>query len=543
VSKSSQPKLSGGVAALAAKIQESVTKLSQRDVQTRLQDALQDAMGDQEMCCWVVDVFGDDQSGDLVYSEKGDLKRCSYEISGSTVTLDMESAVEVLPTTTYEEQVGEMDHMAAMEARVLHFDERFVSKSEREQATAGDFAGKGKSFPILKPEDIAAAVRSMGRAGAENYSTDVIRGRIIAIAKRKGWAKYLPSAWQTGANPKESENIEITGDILPLVALREGGSAVASDGTAHLKLIAPGWGTSGYYSREVLERDGPQVFPRGTKMFWDHQTSAEESARPEGSLRDLASELVEDARYDEKGPAGPGLYARAKVFEQYRGAVNELAPHIGVSIRALGLAKPGEAEGRKGQLVEKLTRGQSVDYVTQPGAGGKILQLFEAARAATIPHQGGADDMDAAELKKLQETQERRFSELTLENRRLRERFAVSDAADAARQYFAGVRVAEAVQSRVSARLLAGTIPLTETGDLDRTKFLALVEAETKDETAYIARLSEGRIVSGMGAPPAADTDPAKQAAAIKESMAGLAKAMGISSEAGLKAFTEGTVA
>ena len=66
-----------------------------------------------------------------------------------------------------------------------------------------------------------------------------------------------------------------------------------------------GRGTSGYYPAEVLERDGPKVFPAGTKNFWNHQTDAEEAARPEGDLRDLASVLTEDAHFENNGPTGP----------------------------------------------------------------------------------------------------------------------------------------------------------------------------------------------------------------------------------------------
>ena len=74
--------------------------------------------------------------------------------------------------------------------------ERFVSKAERDTMDEGDFAGKGKSFPIAKPGDIMAAVHSMGRAGSGNYGPAALKARIIAIAKKKGWTKYLPKAWR-----------------------------------------------------------------------------------------------------------------------------------------------------------------------------------------------------------------------------------------------------------------------------------------------------------------------------------------------------------
>ena len=299
-----------------------------------------------------------------------------------------------------------------------------------------------------------------------------------------------------------AKDVQITGDIVPL---KEG--AVGQDGSAYLKLIAPGRGSSGYYPESVLERDGPKIFPAGTKNFWNHQTDAEEAARPEGDLRDLASVLTEDAHYEKAGPAGPGLYAKAKVFEQFRQPVDDLAKHIGMSIRATGKAKEGKApDGKSGPIIEQLTRGLSVDYVTTPGAGGKVLQLFEAARAAKpaqaeIPIQEAADDMDAAELQKIKESN----AAMALEIRKLKERGAIVDAGPVIKKYFTTVRVGEAIQERVAQRILAGRLPLTEAGDLDEAKLTALVEAETKDETAYLAKVSP-HMVAGMGSAPVAPT-------------------------------------
>lgn len=340
----------------------------------------------------------------------------------------------------------------------------------------------------------------------------------------------------------QPSDLDLTGDLVPL---REG--SVGQDGTAHLKLIAPGWGSSGYYSPEVLQRDGPAVFKRGTLNFWNHQTEAEESARPEGDLRDLASVLTEDARYEQAGPAGPGLYARAKVFEQFRQPVDDLAKYIGMSIRAAGRAKEGKAEGRTGPIIEQLTKGISVDYVTTPGAGGKILQLFEAARTAkpaaqpatTPPIKEAATDMDAAEIKALKES----LAIQAIELRKLRERAALSDAAIEARKYYGTVQVAEAVQERVLGRVLAGSIPLTEAGDLDTAKLTKIVEAQTNDELAYIAKLSGGRIVTGMGAAqPVALTEAqvAEQAKADHAAANRTASWMGVRTDQAKAIFREG---
>lgn len=156
--------------------------------------------------------------------------------------------------------------------------------------------------------------------------------------------------------------------------------ALTGEGTAMIKLIAPGWGSSGYYGRDLLRRDGPLIFTEGLHMFWDHATPTEDAERPEGSLRNLAAVLTENAQWQDEGPRGPGLYAPAKIFEHFREPASELAPHIGVSIRAWGRSEEGEAEGKRGRIITELIAARSVDFVTLAGAGGEIVQLFEAAK-------------------------------------------------------------------------------------------------------------------------------------------------------------------
>jgi hypothetical protein len=83
------------------------------------------------------------------------------------------------------------------------FTEREIPQKQREDIAAEDFAGKDKSFPIVKCEDVAAAAKSIGRAGADNYDTDTLKANIIRIAKRKGFEKCLPEAWKN--SKKESK--------------------------------------------------------------------------------------------------------------------------------------------------------------------------------------------------------------------------------------------------------------------------------------------------------------------------------------------------
>ena len=475
---------------VALKLQEQAdATLTNSDVCRWLGDALRDFEG----YCYYCDHIGDGNSGDVIYSCNGNLKKAPYEIRSvngkMTATIDDESTVDVLPRTTYEEEADEEDHYASMESAGLYTKgdglplvERFISKADRDAMDSADFAGKGKSFPIKGPGDVMAAVRSMGRAGSSNVGPSTLKRNIIAIAKRKGYTKQLPKSWQSGSDSDTSSEaavVDLTGDV---VALREG--AVGQDGSALLKLIAPGWGSCGYYPAAVLERDGPSIFPKGTKNFWNHQTEAEEAARPEGDLRDLASVLTEDAHFEKNGPDGAGLYARANVFEHFRQPVDQLAKHIGMSIRASGKAREGEAEGKKGRIIEKLERGHSVDYVTTPGAGGKVLQLFEAARGRQQSTETEGDDMDVKEaLAKIRKTNER---------------LALREAKDHAADKIGSERLNEATKRRLIERVIL-MAPLTEDGELDTKKFDEIIAREVKEEAVYLAQLTGGRVVQGMG--------------------------------------------
>lgn len=159
-------------------------------------------------------------------------------------------------------------------------------------------------------------------------------------------------------------------------ATDQGAVATGSKGRRReITIIREGWGSSGYYSRKVIERDGPRIFPPGTQMFVDHPTEAEEQARPERSVKDLAAVIVESPRM-----AGDALVAVAEIKQHWEPVIDALAEDIGLSIRAAGMLEDGEAEGRTGPIVTALTEGYSVDFVTRAGAGGKIGKLIESAR-------------------------------------------------------------------------------------------------------------------------------------------------------------------
>lgn len=152
------------------------------------------------------------------------------------------------------------------------------------------------------------------------------------------------------------------------------------------------WGSSGYYSREMLERDGPTVWPAGTQVYMDHPGVTEQHDRPERSVRDLAGKITSTPVYE-----ADGLYADIEFYPHIAPIIEAMWEDVGMSIRAAGTAETGERDGRTGAIITSLSEGVSVDVVTRAGAGGKLVALLESARATiheALPGGLVADDLE-----------------------------------------------------------------------------------------------------------------------------------------------------
>lgn len=393
---------------------------------------------------------------------------------------------------------GEESEDEASEAAVMHtalrewrLTERYVSTAKRKELAGKGQALKDGSYPIENEGDLENAAH-LAKTGHGNVSG--AKALISKMAKKLGVKNPLSSK-------ESSAEVELSGDIVPLV---EG--AVRADGTARIKIIQPGWGSSGYYSESLLKGDGTKVFGPGTKMYWDHPTAVQEKERPERSLRDLAAEITSTATYDENGPKGAGLYADAKVFGPYREAVQELAPHIGVSIRAMGTGKQGTVEGRSGRIIEQLVSAQSVDFVTQPGAGGQVLSLFESARGGREPSASPQKEVpnvdELAEARRERDESRTQLQEAQRENARLLERLVLREAKDMVATELRNVKLPDITKTRL-AETIALNPPMKD-GQLDENALKVRIGEAVRSEAEYIAKLTESGRVRGFGAD---DTD------------------------------------
>jgi hypothetical protein len=135
--------------------------------------------------------------------------------------------------------------------------------------------------------------------------------------------------------------------------------------------------------------------------------------------------------------------------------------------------------------------------------------------------------MDAAEMKTLKER-----------SLKLGQRLAQYEARDLIEAELKTMRLPEATRGRLVSRILT-MAPISVDGELDSAGLKKIIEAEVKDESAYLAKLTEGRIVTGMGSVAAEELKPEEVAKAREASAGSLAKTLGLSDSAA-KLFVAG---
>lgn len=162
--------------------------------------------------------------------------------------------------------------------------------------------------------------------------------------------------------------------------------AVADDGTVKLHLIRPcvGRGKGRHvYEAKMLEENAHKF--SGWRMFLDHDTAAQRKQR-EGLPRpvDHLGGIVVESHWDPSVPA-EGRFGAGAVVGTVR-AVPKIVELLKVdpalvesSINAKATAvRPVQREGGQAWLVEGIEPKGTVDWVTDGGAGGRVVSLVES---------------------------------------------------------------------------------------------------------------------------------------------------------------------
>ena len=149
-----------------------------------------------------------------------------------------------------------------------------------------------------------------------------------------------------------------------------------------VRLITEGQGSAGIYTKEALQGSFAEAFPVGTHMYIDHATEAETYERPEGTLTKLAAVIAETPHWQDAPE--PGMYATIEVVEQWAPFIEQVSDIIGVSIHCGATLVQGDDLVTAGEptppVIESFIPSpvNSVDFVTVPGAGGRLVEALES---------------------------------------------------------------------------------------------------------------------------------------------------------------------
>jgi len=376
----------------------------------------------------------------------------------------------------------------------------------------------------------------LGRAAAA-LSPGGLRGQKVIIpsadlsaVKRKIRAEYRRLEVEEDDIPKwvkEAMTRELVQNYVPLT------EAKLDKGRAHVIIIKPGHNATGerYYPIEMLKRDY-KVF-EGQKQYADHPTEQEDKERPERSIKDWVATLSE-VSCDENGIVTGIAEIIEPWFMQKLAALREkgMLSEMGVSINAVGHASKATIDGKETLVIEELTACRSVDFVTEPGAGG-IVTFYESDRGhdidlvdlstlkecrpdlvklieANVRAEITKEVKQAMENEELIKEKDDQIATLTTERNELKEAAekAIKEKAKADAQAVIKEAVEKAELPDASKEVLIERFKDAATAD----GITEAIEAEKN----YVAKLSESGLVKGFGG---TKPNTEKDREALKESV------------------------
>lgn len=244
---------------------------------------------------------------------------------------------------------------------------------------------KEYKFPIPDKAHARAALSYVHRSDL----TAAERAKVIRKAH-----KVLGTPIGTGAS-KMSESVGTLSDVPNEItsneqdfaeAINPSSDSVLNKNEMVVTIITPGLNRSGsrYYPSDAIAEAINNGMFDGRKMFVNHASASEMRDRPERSLTDWVSTIKETWIDPQTGAA----QARIKIVQNWFGDFlkqlqeNDALPDVGLSIFAQGQVQRKKVDGRLTDVVERFTRALSVDWVTEPGAGGRVDAIWESYQPA-----------------------------------------------------------------------------------------------------------------------------------------------------------------
>ena len=278
--------------------------------------------------------------------------------------------------------VPDREKSSTWKLRLWEDPEKKITRAQLGRAAAALGPGGFRGQKVQIPSADLPAVKRKIRA---EYRKLGVEDEDIPRQVRESWAEVpgKGTVWKDAEETRER--------ILNYVPLTE---AKFDKGRATVIVIKAGFNATEdrYYPAEMLKRDYG-IF-EGQKMYADHPTEEEDKERPERSIKDWVATLTE-VKCDENGT----VTGVADIIEEW--LMKKLASlreknmlsEMGISINAVGSASKATIDGKETLVIEKLTAAKSVDFVTEPGAGG-VVTLYESDRN---------HDIDLIELAALKE--------------------------------------------------------------------------------------------------------------------------------------------
>jgi hypothetical protein len=205
----------------------------------------------------------------------------------------------------------------------------------------------------------------------------------------------------------------------------------------NVALIRPGFGNkkdNHYYPREVLERDA-KVF-EGVKMYATDHRPEEKSVRTEVAvIKTCPIAFTDDGAPIAQVAVHDGDFAEQTRNRAELGTLDTLE----CSILASGRVKKGQIDGKEANIVEAITRGQSVDWVTKAGAGGHALNLAENDDGGISMSEENKDQETSQQVEEatLSENQEEAQGQAPLEESAISELLAETNLPSASKKRLA----------------------------------------------------------------------------------------------------------
>ena len=235
---------------------------------------------------------------------------------------------------------------------------------------------------LLQYQQLAKSLQEAGTRHSEKDNDFLCQ--IISVCQKllKSRSEFLSPKQKTQeAKMKKQEtdnktkllNLQEADISIQHATLTEAGASFDKEkGNLKLTVVSKGWSKNdNYWTQEALN-DLPQVFADRRKVYVDHQM---DSGKPR-SIRDWAAQVVEMSTENEMVKSNVHLFD--KPFDWLKERVEKFPEEVGVSVDVRAKVRQGEIDGRKGQIVERVTAARSFDFVAEASAGGKVDQMLES---------------------------------------------------------------------------------------------------------------------------------------------------------------------